>query len=118
VNLKGKLSRPFMDIDASYSVLTLDFVKLHDKVKHVSGVIGMICSTETVSQWMDTMSQRVSVLEDFRITVGSKISMLSTPKDSFKDELNHTMEEVAELQALSVQTQGWMIPLRKFWKSF
>ena len=48
------------------------------------------------------MSQSVSVLEDFRNTVGSKISMLSATKDSFKDELNHTME------ALSVQTQGWM----------
>jgi hypothetical protein len=34
--------------------------------------------------------------------------MLSATKESFKDELNHTMEEVAELQALSVQTQGWM----------
>jgi len=57
VVLKEKLSCPFLDIDASYEVLTSDLVKLHNKVKHVTGVIGAYHSSEMVSHWMDSFAQ-------------------------------------------------------------
>lgn len=118
VSLKGKLSRPFMDIDASYSVLTADLVKLHDRVKYVFEVLGTFRSTETVSRWMENMSSRVNALEEVKKQVGAKLALISASNDSFKDELNHTMEEVAELQALSIQTQGWMTSTEQILETF
>ena len=36
-------------------------------------------------------------LEDFKSSMGAKVAALMSTNNAFKDELNHTMEEVAEL---------------------
>jgi hypothetical protein len=38
--LKNKLTAPFLDINASYAILTSDVVKLHNKMKVISGFVG------------------------------------------------------------------------------
>jgi hypothetical protein len=108
LTLKGKLARPFLDIDASYNVLTSDLVKIHEKVKSVAGSIETIRSLETISQWLESMALKIKTLEDSRTTVVAKISMLGSNQETLKDELNHTMEEVAEVQTGYQQSQSWM----------
>ncbi len=109
VTLKEKLARPFLDIDASYTVMTTDLMKLHDKVKHVTGVLGSVRSPEMLSHWMESMTKQVKALEDFKNVAGVKFATFTSNQNSFKDELNNTMEEVAELQASVQQVQGWTV---------
>ena len=108
VVLKEKLARPFMDIDASYTVLTSDLVKLHDKVKQVAGTVGPIRNSESVSHWIEAMTQRVKSLEDFKSSAVTKFAGISSAVSSLKEDQNHVMEEVSELQALATQHQGWV----------
>ncbi len=58
------MSRPFIDIDASYNVLMADLVKLHDKIKQVTNVIGPYRARESVALWMDSVSVRLTSLEE------------------------------------------------------
>ena len=46
-------------------------------------------------------------LEESKNHVMSRMTQLSTMQGSLKEELNHSMEEMAELQAVSVQTDTW-----------
>jgi hypothetical protein len=89
--------------------MTSDLVKLHDKVKQVAGVLGSVHSPETLSHWMETMTKQVKSLEDFKNVAGVKFATLISNQNSFKDELNNTMEEVAELQASVQHVQGWTV---------
>lgn len=102
------MSRPFIDIDASYNVLTADLVKLHDKIKQVTNVIGPYRARESVALWMDSVSVRLTSLEEFKNSLTPKFAIFQANQASFKDDINHTMEEVAELQAVTSQNQGWM----------
>jgi len=106
--LKGKLARPFFDIDASYNVLTSDLIKIHEKVKSVAGSIGTIRSSETIGHWIDTIAMKIKALEDSKNSTVAKIVLLGSNQNALKDELNHTMEEVAEVQAWIQQSQSWM----------
>ena len=106
--LKGKLARPFFDIDASYNVLTSDLIKIHEKVKSVAGSIGTIRSSETIGHWIDTIAMKIKALEDSKNSTVAKIVSLGSNQNALKDELNHTMEEVAEVQAWIQQSQSWM----------
>jgi len=49
LKFKDKFTRPFLHIDASYTVLTSDLVKLHDKVKNMAGITGPYHATESLS---------------------------------------------------------------------
>jgi hypothetical protein len=66
VSLKNKLSRPFLDIDASYMVMTADLVKLHAHVQNIWEVIGSTKVTETISVCLKNLSHKFSVLDNFR----------------------------------------------------
>jgi hypothetical protein len=108
LHLKEKLSRPFIEIDAGYNVLTSDLVKLNERVKQVTNVIGPYRATESVGRWLESLTERLNNLEDLKASVSAKFAGFHSTQANFKDELNHTMEEVAELQAMLVQSQGWM----------
>jgi hypothetical protein len=47
-------------------------------------------------------------LEDSKTSTVAKIVSLGSNENALKDELNHTMEEVAEVQAWIQQSQSWM----------
>jgi hypothetical protein len=113
VVLKEKLARPFIEIDAGYNVLTSDLVKLNEKVKQVSNAIGPYRATATVGRMLEVINNRVKDLEDFKNTISIKLAGFHSTQTAFKDELNHTMEEVSELQAVQVQSQSWMMNIEQ-----
>jgi len=49
-SLKTKLTRPFLDIDASYSVLSSDINKIYDRVKSLTIAIGPLQRYETSAE--------------------------------------------------------------------
>jgi hypothetical protein len=108
VSLKNKLSRPFLDIDASYTVMTTDLVKLHAHMQNIREVIGTSKATETISACLRNLSTKLSVLDNFRDTISLQMQKVKQELAESKNVQEHSMKEIAELQAAGLHLEDWM----------
>jgi hypothetical protein len=106
--LKAKLTTPFLDIDAAYAVLSSDIIKLHEKIKHVSEVVGDHRAPESISTIVQQDIQRCKHLDDARSKLANQVSRALSVQDDLKAMVNASVEEVSELQAVSQQTEVWI----------
>jgi uncharacterized protein YoxC len=108
VSLKSKLTRPFLDIDASYSVLSADVHKLYDKIKLLTISIGPVHRLDSINMSVKGISSKVALLEEFKSDALTRFSRITSNLEEFQDNVNGTMEELAELQAAQSQFSSWM----------
>jgi chromosome segregation ATPase len=108
VSLKSKLTRPFLDIDASYSVLSADVHKLYDKIKLLTIAIGPVQRLDSINMSVKGISSKVALLEEFKSDALTRFSRITSNLEEFQDNVNGTMEELSELQAAQSQFSNWM----------
>jgi len=116
--LKSKLTAPFLEIDASYAMVTSDLVKLHDKILSVSKVLGTHCSQESISSFVQKLVQQSKHLDNARSNMGDQICKIISEQEEVKSTLNTVVEELAELQAESAQTTSWISTADKTFNMF
>jgi hypothetical protein len=108
VALKSKLSRPFLDIDASYSVLSADVHKVYDKIKSISIAIGPVQRLDSISAVVKGLATKVALLEDFKSDALTRFNRFTSTLEEVQDNVNGTTEEISELQSASSQFDVWM----------
>jgi hypothetical protein len=116
--LKNKLTAPFLDIDASYAILTSDVVKLHNKIKVISGFVGNHGATESISSLVQHLMQRCTHLDEARASLTDQVSKVLSTQEDFRMDINNTMEDVAELQAVTSQNETWISAADKTLETF
>jgi len=121
--LKAKLGRPFLDIDASYAVMVSDLQKLHDPVKSLSVMIGPFSTVvkspnATMSRIIQSSMDKIQELDKFNLWVSADLIKLSEEVESQKRSLNTLQEEVAEVQDLPSQFDQWMHASNRTFESF
>jgi hypothetical protein len=105
--LKSKLTAPFIEIDASYAMVTSDLVRLRQKIMSVSDIIGSHCSQESLSAFIQKLSQQTKHLDSAGSNMADQICKLISDQEDVKVTLNSVVDELTELQAVSVQTESW-----------
>jgi hypothetical protein len=108
-SLKSKLTRPFLDIDASYSILSADLSKIYERVKTLSLAVGPIQRYESATAAMNTLSSKVNLLGDLKSDFSDKYNQLRTSMEEFKDNLNATMEDLTEQQSNVSFLEQWRV---------
>jgi len=111
--LKAKLGRPFMDIDASYSVMVSDLQKLHERVKTLSIMIGPLpvnakSPNANLSRIIQTTSDKVQDFDEFKRQITANYKNLFEDFELHKRSVNTLHEEFAEMQDLPSQLDQWM----------
>jgi hypothetical protein len=101
--LKSKLTQPFTDIEASYTVLILDIHHIHGRLKSVMMMVGTAqtlddTSHSTVWSALHGLSGKVKMLFDNHSQSIAQLDGLQSNRESIQEKLNNTMEELAELQ--------------------
>ena len=94
-----------MDIDASYTVITTDLVKLHAHVQNIREVIGTSKATETISACLRNLSTKISVLDNSRETISLQMQEVKQELAESKNVQEHSMEKIAELQAAGLHVE-------------
>jgi uncharacterized protein YoxC len=108
-SLKMKLTRPFLDIDASYSVLSADLSKVYDRVKSLTVAIGPIQRYEATASTINILSSKVKGLEEFKSDILTRYNRIMSTLEECKDNLNATMEDLAEQQSNSSFLENWRV---------
>jgi hypothetical protein len=113
LKLKGKLTRPFLDIDASYTIMVKDVHKLHDKIKTIGNYVGSYPggfkdSAMNLSKMVYSSSVKISDLVQYNEKVSPWLSTIQSAIDSIQVTLDSVQEEVAEVQNNPTQIDQWM----------
>jgi len=121
--LKEKLTRPFMDIEASYTVIVDDISKLHDHVKSMGNYLGVLPSQfkttdSSSSKLMGSTMSKVSDLEQFRDRIIPWLTKLQSSTDAIQPMVEGMQDELADLQALPSQVDSWMLDTHKTMELF
>jgi hypothetical protein len=121
--LKEKLTRPFMDIEASYAVIVDDISKLHDRVKSMGNYLGVLPSQfkttdSSLSKLIGSTMSKVSDLEQFHDRIIPWLTKLQSSSDALQPMVEEMQDELAELQALPSQVDSWMLDTHKTMELF
>jgi hypothetical protein len=106
--LRVKLTLPFLDIDASYAMLTLDVLKLQKKIQGVVTIVGSHCLKDSISSFVQKLMQPAQHLDDARSKMANQISQILSEQDDIKTTLNNTVEELVELQTVTSHHESWV----------
>jgi hypothetical protein len=118
ISLKSKLTRPFLDIEANYSVISSDISKLYDKVKSLTIAIGPAQRFEVVNAAVKSLTIKVTQLEEFKSDTLTRYNRVMSALDEVKENVNATMEEMTEQQAVASQFEVWMSQTDKVLSTF
>jgi archaellum component FlaC len=121
--LKDRLSRPFRDIDASYSVMVNDLQKLHDRVKTLTLVIGPFPAADdlthtNLSQLIKSTMDKVHALDEFKTRLQSLMDKQSNELGTLKQAMDSLREEMAELQEIPLQLDQWVQSSNRTFETF
>ena len=108
ISLKSKITRPFLDIDASYSALSADVHKLFDKIKLLTIAVGPIQRMDSVNASLKAVSSKVALLEEFKSDILTRFNRLSSNVEEIRDNVNGFMEDFTEQQSVTSQLSTWM----------
>jgi outer membrane murein-binding lipoprotein Lpp len=88
--------------------LSSDVVKSHEKIKTISAAMGAHHAKEILSMMVQQVFQCCQFLDEARSQMSMQINHLSSTQDELKSNLNNTMADLAELQAVSAQAKTWI----------
>jgi hypothetical protein len=116
--LKNKLTAPFLDIDAGYAVLSSDVVKLHTMLKTLASKLDAPGAMEALDSKVHQLMLRCKQLDDARSLILTQLNRALSTQDDMKANFNNMMEEVAELQSVTIQFETWMSTTEKTLETF
>jgi len=117
-SLKSKLSKPFMDIETSYTVLAADLGNLHAKVKSLSTQVGSPKNNikdlpSTIFGGLHQMWLRGNFLDEARSKLETQFNKLASTQENFQSQVDSISEELAELQGVASQLDAWSVTVNR-----
>ena len=116
--LKSKLTRPFLDIETSYTVLFTDLSNLHARVKQLVTQVGNpnANSKESQSSIFGNLQQlwmRGNVLDESRAKLESRCNNLASGQENLQNQVDGIAEEWSELQGITSHLETWSSGVKK-----
>jgi len=107
-SLQSKLSRPFMDIEVSYTLVMADLKTLHARVEACAASVGLDKNLIPVWKTLQEHSAKVNFAESAFSQMKSVLDNIKVAQEDFHCSLNNTMEELAEVQATTGSLPSWV----------
>jgi len=114
--LKSKLTRPFMDIETSYTMLITDLSNLHARDKQLCAQMGTPkpnFKETTVYGSLHQLWMRGNLLDEARTKAEHQWTRLVTSQENLQGQMDCFSEDLAELQGVTLQLESWHTTVNK-----